>query len=90
MDADHERRSRLRTFLATNFLLSDEPFPHGDNAALMDEGVVDSTGVLELITFLEETFGVTVADSEATPRNLDSVNSILAFVERKLTKQMAG
>lgn len=76
-------RAQLRTFLARNFLLSDAEFPYGDDASLMAEGVVDSTGVLELILFLDETFGVHVDDAEATPQNLDSVARILAFVERK-------
>lgn len=84
MDQTPDRRERLREFLAGNFLLSDAPFPYPDNASLLGEGVVDSTGVLELIQFLEEAFGVRVADAEAVPRNLDSVQAILAFVDRKL------
>ncbi|MBL8730048.1 MAG: acyl carrier protein [Planctomycetes bacterium] len=76
-------RTRLRTFLASNFLLSDEEFPFDDDASLLAAGVVDSTGVLELILFLDEVFGVQVADAEATPRNLDSVRRILEFVARK-------
>lgn len=79
-----DRRRRLRTFLASNFLLSDEDFPFDDDASLMAEGVVDSTGVLELILFLDETFGVDVADTEATPRNLDSVRRILDYLDSKL------
>ncbi len=84
------RREQLRKFLATNFLLSDAEFPYGDDASLIEEGVVDSTGVLELITFLEESFGVTVADSEAVPRNLDTVACILAFVEHKVLTAKAS
>jgi acyl carrier protein len=79
-----DRRRRLRAFLASNFLLSDEDFPFDDDASLMAEGVVDSTGVLELILFLDETFGVDVADTEATPRNLDSVRRILDYLDSKL------
>jgi acyl carrier protein len=83
MTNDPSLRSQLRTFLARNFLLSDEPFPYGDEVSLLAEGVVDSTGVLELILFLEERLGVHVADHEAVPRNLDSVRRILEFVARK-------
>lgn len=79
-----ERRTRLRAFLARNFLLSEEPFPYEDDVSLMAEGVVDSTGVLELILFLDEAFGVNVADAEATPRNLDSVGRILDYLDSKL------
>lgn len=79
-----QRRTQLRAFLARNFLLSEAAFPYGDDASLMAEGVVDSTGVLELILFLDETFGVDVADAEATPRNLDSVARILDYLDSKL------
>ena len=77
------QRTQLRRFLASNFLLSDEEFPFDDDASLMAEGVVDSTGVLELILFLGEAFGVNVEDAEATPRNLDSVRRILDYLARK-------
>lgn len=77
------RRTALRRFLAANFLLSEAEFPYDDDVSLVGAGVVDSTGVLELILFLDETFGVHVADAEATPRNLDTVARILDFLERK-------
>jgi acyl carrier protein len=54
-----------------------------DSASLLDLGVVDSTGVLEIMGFLESTFGVTVEDDEIVPENLDSIERIAAFVERK-------
>lgn len=76
-------RTRLRTFLASNFLLSDAEFPYPDDASLLAEGVLDSTGVLELLQFLEQEFGVVTLDAEAIPQHLDSVARILAFVERK-------
>lgn len=79
-----DRRDQLRAFLARNFLLSEQAFPYDDDVSLMAEGVVDSTGVLELILFLDETFGVHVDDVEATPRNLDSVRRILDYLDSKL------
>lgn len=90
MATDPEPRKRLRAFLANNFLLSNAEFPYGDDASLMEHGVVDSTGVLELILFLEQEFGVKVGDAEAIPRNLDTVARILAFVERKRNPTAAG
>lgn len=90
MSADPSLRTQLRAFLATNFLLSSEEFPYDDDASLMEQGVVDSTGVLELILFLEQEFGVKVADAEATPRNLDTVRRILAYVERKRSTAGTG
>ena len=83
MHSYDDRRHALRRFLASNFLLSEEEFPYRDDASLMESGVVDSTGVLELLSFLEETFGTPVGDHEVTPQNLDTVTSILAFVDRK-------
>lgn len=79
-----DRRDQLRAFLARNFLLSEQPFPYDDDTSLMAEGVVDSTGVLELILFLDETFAVHVDDTEAVPRNLDSVRRILDYLDTKL------
>lgn len=83
MSRPSEPRALIREFLSRTFLLSDDDFPYADDASLMEEGVIDSTGVLELILFLEETFGVHVADAEATPKNLDSVSRIADFVLRK-------
>ena len=54
-----------------------------DDASLMEQGIVDSTGVLELIGFLERTFGISVADTETVPENLDSIARIVAYVQRK-------
>lgn len=89
MSTSHDRRTVLRQFLARNFLLSDQEFPYGDDESLMKAGVLDSTGVLELILFLDETFGVAVADAEATPRNLDSVRRILDYLATKQPKHLA-
>ena len=83
MENRPDPRVLIRQFLAENFLLSDEEFPHADDASLLENGVVDSTGVLELIQFLESTFGIEIRDSEAVPANLDSVRSMLAFLATK-------
>lgn len=76
-------RDAVRQFLAGTFLLSDAEFPHDDDTSLMAANVIDSTGVLELILFLEERFGVRVTDTEATPKNLDTVRRIVDFVQRR-------
>ncbi len=78
-----EFRAVIREFLAKNFLLSSEEFPYSDSVSLLEEGVVDSTGVLELIQFLEATFDIEVSDSEAVPDNLDSVARLFSYVTRK-------
>ena len=62
-------REQVRQFIETNFYLGDTPL--ADDTSLLEKGIVDSTGVLEVIAFLETAFGVTVADDETTPENLD-------------------
>jgi acyl carrier protein len=73
---------QVRKFITTNFYVdsTDELL---DEDSLLDRGIVDSTGVLEVIAFLEETFGISVEDSEMLPDNLDSIARIASFVKRK-------
>jgi acyl carrier protein len=75
--------SRIRTFLVDSFLLGDDD-GFGDDDSLLDGGIVDSTGVMEVVTFLEESFGITVDDDELIADNLDSVTALSRFVQRKL------
>ena len=75
-------KERIRRFITTNFYVAD-PELLGDQASLLDEGVVDSTGVLEVIGFLESEFGLAIEDAEITPENFDSIARIAAFVSRK-------
>lgn len=77
-----ETKQRVREFVTSNFFVQDAA-GLTDSASLLDLGVVDSTGVLEIMGFLESTFGVTVEDDEIVPDNLDSIERIAAFVERK-------
>ncbi len=76
-------RDRVRRFIVENFYVSD-PSEVGDDVSLINTGLVDSTGMLEVIAFLETEFGIRIADQEMVPENLDSVARIAAFVERKL------
>jgi acyl carrier protein len=72
----------LRHFLADRFLF--DPDAHIDpEASLIGTGVLDSTGAMELVFFLEEKFGIEVADTELVPQNLDSLHKIGAYLERK-------
>ena len=75
-------KEQVRTFVTSNFYVAD-PSSLSDEASLLDRGVIDSTGVLEVIFFIEETFGITVEDSEMLPDNLDSIERIEAYVKRK-------
>jgi acyl carrier protein len=73
---------QIRNFLASNFYIADVKSLSA-TASLLDQGIVDSTGVLEVIGFIEETFGIIVEDSELVPENLDSIHGIAQFIARK-------
>jgi acyl carrier protein len=75
-------RAQLRKFIADNFYVS-EPGELDDETPLVTSGIVDSTGMLEVIAFLEGDLGIRVGDDETTPDNLGSIARIAAFVERK-------
>lgn len=74
---------RIRNFILDTFLFTDDPAALGDDDSFLDRGIIDSTGVLELIMFLEDELGITVDDDEMVPDNLDSVSRVVAFVGRK-------
>ena len=76
-------RQRIQKFILENYLFSTDPTALGYDDSLLGRGIVDSTGMLEIIMFVEEQLGVTVKDEEMIPDNLDSVNRIAAFVESR-------
>lgn len=78
-----EIEPHIHRFLVENFLLGDE-VGLGSSESLLESGVIDSTGILELVQFLEQTYQITVADEEMLPENLDSIGNIATFVKRKL------
>jgi len=74
----------IREFVASHFLKGGEVTTIGDNVSFLEEGIIDSVGVLELVAFIEETFSFRVEDEELIPENLDSVNKLVVFVQSKL------
>ena len=74
---------QVRQYIADNFLFSDDGYQLSDDASFLEEGIVDSTGVLELVMFVEETFNVAVEDEEIVPDNFDSVSQLAAYIRRK-------
>ncbi len=76
--------TKIRTFITDNFLFREDHSELNDTESLLEAGLIDSTGVLELVAFLEQEFGIAVADAEIVPDNLDSVGAIARFVDRKL------
>lgn len=75
-------RARLRAFVAKNFYLP-EPASLTDQTSFLDQGIIDSTGVLELVTFVESEYRITVADDDMVPANFDSIDALAAFVARR-------
>ena len=73
----------MRNFIVMNFLFGDESRIPDHTDSLLETGLVDSTGVLELVDFLETDMGVVVADDETLPANLDSIENLTRFVMRK-------
>lgn len=76
-------KTEIRTFIIDNFMMGMEHDELGDKDSLLDKGIVDSTGVLELVGFLEEMFEIQIDDEELIPDNLDSVDKITAYINKK-------
>jgi acyl carrier protein len=76
-------QKKIRAFIADQFLFGQHDESLSDDDSLIERGVIDSTGVLQLIGFLEEEFRVKVGDDEVIPQNLDSINRLAEFVQRK-------
>lgn len=75
-------KSQVRQFVLSNFYVAD-PASLRDDVSLLDSGVVDSTGIMEVISFLEQTYHMSVDESEMVPENLDSIRAIGDYVQRK-------
>jgi acyl carrier protein len=74
----------LRQFIVENFLFGKEDAPLANGDSLLELGIIDSTGVLELVSFLEQKYGFTIQDEELVPENLDSIDRLVRFVTRKI------
>lgn len=75
-------KQRLRAFVTKNFYMAD-PEAFTDTTSFLDQGIIDSTGVLELVAFVENEYGISVADDDMVPANFDSIAALVAFVTRK-------
>ena len=84
-----ETRKILRDYVVDSFI-KDNGAQLDDDFSFIDEGIIDSVGVLELVAFLETTFHIRVEDEELVPNNLDSINRLVAYVESKLTKKLVS
>lgn len=79
----------LRSFIIENFLFGDDTRTIAGTDSLIQNDLMDSTGILELVAFLEERFGITVADEDIVPDNLDSIDRITAYVMRRQEVQVS-
>jgi acyl carrier protein len=77
-------KNEIHDFVVSNFLFGDTG-DFKDDVSFLDTGIVDSAGVLELINFLETRYSITIESNEMIPDNLDSVNSVNAFLKGKLS-----
>jgi acyl carrier protein len=75
---------RIKAFVAENFLFREDRADIPETESLIEAGIIDSTGVLELVAYLENDLGITVDDADILPENLDSIAAISAYVTRKL------
>jgi len=76
-------REQIRNFIQENFIL-ENPGDLVDDESMLEKGIIDSTGVLELVAFIESTYEIKVEDEELIPENLDSIENIVSYLERKL------
>jgi acyl carrier protein len=75
--------SRVRAFIEENFLFREDVSGLADTDSLLENGIMDSTGILELVAFLESEFEIQMSDADIVPENLDSIAAIVAYLERK-------
>ena len=82
--SESNTKRKIRNFIIENFLFEEDDSLKEDTSFL-ESGIIDSTGILELVMFIEETYGITVEDDEIIPENLDSISNVAAYVNRKTT-----
>jgi len=73
----------LRSYILQNFLFTDDDSVLDNSDSFLEKGIIDSTGILELITFIEEELDIKVEDEEMIPENLDSIDNLVAFIAKK-------
>ena len=78
-----EIETKIKEYIANNLLFSNDGYNYPDNASFLEEGIVDSQGVMELVMFVEDEFKVTVDDEDITPDNFDSVSLLADYIKRK-------
>ena len=83
-----EIEEKFRQYISENILFSKGSYPYPDNTSFLEGGIVDSTSVMELVMFVEETFQIAVEDREIIPDNFDSINNLADYVRRKTVNSL--
>ena len=89
MNESNNYLHEVRSFVVENFLFGDQSHL-SEQTSFIESGVVDSTGILELIAFLEKTYAITIEDEEIVPENLDNCRNVARFLERKVNGNRQG
>lgn len=76
-------REQIKSFVIENFLFGSDDATIGDDDSFLESGIIDSTGVLEVVGFIEDEFDIEVLDEELVPDNFDSLNKLIAYVTKK-------
>ncbi len=87
---NHEVKTTIRNFIVENFLFGDTSFQFSDEDSLMESGILDSTGILELVAFLEKEYDIRIPNEEILPENMDSLNNLEQFIRKKLQVKNAS
>ena len=82
--SDVDIKQKLKVFITDKFLLGVSSKTLTDDDSFLEKGIIDSTGVLELVSFIEEAFNIKVEDEELVPDNLDSLDKLTNYVEKKI------
>ncbi len=81
------RAEAIKGFIINNFLF-EESEQLKEDTSFLDSGILDSTGILELVAFIEETYGIRVEDNELIPENLDSISNVVGYLQRKIGNEL--
>lgn len=76
-------QENLRSYIAKNLLYSNKGYTYPDDASFLENGIVDSMNIMEIVMYVEEAFGIQADDREIIPDNFDSITNLAAFIERK-------
>lgn len=82
-------KNKIRSFIADSILYSSNGFPYQDDASFLENGIIDSMNIMEIVMFAENKFGIQVEDEDIVPDNFDSIERLARFVEGKMNRLVA-